>query len=114
MRCVTCVRYVVCVNGELTELVVPSRGIWQGDPISPCLFLICMEGLFCLMQQMETRGELYGIRNGRIVPSISHLLFAYDSTSLQEVMIRVWMLLKKHSRFTRSPLFSLVHIVMTK
>jgi hypothetical protein len=67
------------VNGELTEPVVPSRGIRQGDPVSPCLFLICMEGLFCLMQQMEARGELYGIRNGRIVPSISHLLFADDS-----------------------------------
>jgi cytochrome oxidase Cu insertion factor (SCO1/SenC/PrrC family) len=33
MRCVTCVRYDVRVNGELTDPMVPSRFIRQGDPI---------------------------------------------------------------------------------
>jgi hypothetical protein len=50
MRCVTCVRYAVRVNGELTEPVVPSRGIRQRDPTSPNLFLLCTEGLSCLLQ----------------------------------------------------------------
>ena len=51
MRCVTRVRYAVRVNGELTEPVVPSRGIRQGDPISPYVFLLCTEGLSCMLQQ---------------------------------------------------------------
>jgi hypothetical protein len=50
-RCVTCVRYAVRVNGELTEPVVPFRGIRQGNPISPYLFLLCTEGLSCLLQK---------------------------------------------------------------
>ncbi|KAK1678101.1 hypothetical protein QYE76_038949 [Lolium multiflorum] len=79
MRCVTSARYAVKVNGALTSPVVPSRGIRQGDPISPYLFLLCTEGLSCLMQKKEGLGELPGLRNGRQGPSISHLLFADDS-----------------------------------
>jgi hypothetical protein len=79
MRCVTMVRYAVKVNGELTDPVIPTRGIRQGDPISPYLFLLCTEGLSCLLHKQEENGQLMGIRNGRQGPSISHLLFADDS-----------------------------------
>jgi hypothetical protein len=79
MRCVTEVRYAVKVNGELTKPVVPTRGIRQGDPISPYLFLLQTEGLSCLLQNKEESGHLAGIRNGRHGPQISHLLFADDS-----------------------------------
>ena len=79
MRCVTSTRYAVRVNGDLTEPVIPTRGIRQGDPISPYLFLLCTEGLSCLLKQQEDQGVLYGIKNGRLGPVISHLLFADDS-----------------------------------
>jgi hypothetical protein len=43
------VRYAVWINGDLTEPVIPTREIRQGDPISRYLFLLCTEGylVFC-------------------------------------------------------------------
>lgn len=46
MVCLTTISYTVNVNGECTELFEAKKGIWQGDPISPYLFVLCMEYLF--------------------------------------------------------------------
>lgn len=79
MRCVTSVRNAVKINGQLTNPVTPSRGLRQGDPISPYLFLLCTEGLAGMLQKKESMGVVQGIKNGRLGPPISHLLFADDS-----------------------------------
>ncbi|KAK2362016.1 hypothetical protein QL285_087113 [Trifolium repens] len=45
---------------------------------SPCLFIICAEGLTALIRQAENRGNLHGIKICRKAPTISHLLFVDD------------------------------------
>ena len=81
MTCVTTVKYRIRVNGELTDEFTPERGLRQGDPISPYLFLLCAEGFSALLEKAED-GKIHGIRVCRGAPSVSHLLFADDSLIL--------------------------------
>jgi hypothetical protein len=78
MLCVETLDYSIIVNGHMVGPVVPGRGLRQGDPLSPYLFIICAEGLSALIRQAENRGELHGIKICRKAPIISHLLFADD------------------------------------
>ncbi|XP_057811840.1 uncharacterized protein LOC131026083 [Salvia miltiorrhiza] len=78
MRCVTSVSFRVLVNGFSGDSFIPSRGLRQGDPLSPFLFLFCAEALSGLLRQAETRGIIHGAHLCRSTPRVSHLLFADD------------------------------------
>ncbi|KAL5573023.1 hypothetical protein UlMin_022620 [Ulmus minor] len=66
-------------NGQKFGYLTPSRGLRQGDPLSPYLFLLCGEGLSSLLHHYEQARRIQGLKCGLRGPTISHLLFADDS-----------------------------------
>jgi hypothetical protein len=58
MQCVTTMRYSVCLNGHVLDTFTPSRGLRQGDPLSPYLFLFVADGLSRLIQKAVENDSL--------------------------------------------------------
>lgn len=78
LRCISTTSFSVNINGDYIRNFSSSRGLRQGDPLSPYLFLFVAEGLSNLISRANIEGKLSGLRVSNS-PSISHLLFADDS-----------------------------------
>ena len=64
-------------NGCTLPEVIPSRGVRQGDPLSPYLFILCLERLSILLEEAIRDNMIHPIVfRGQI--QISHLFFAND------------------------------------
>ena len=79
MECIKSVTYSILINGEPKGHIVLMRGIRQGDPISPYLFLLCSKGLNGLIEQAVSDRHIEGFSLCKYGPKISHLFFADDS-----------------------------------
>lgn len=77
MSCITNVSYNVLLNGEATSFFTSKRGLRQGCPLSPLLFLLIMEGLSRIISSARDRHLLSGIK---IADNfyLTHLLFVDD------------------------------------
>jgi len=62
MTCVRTPTFSVNINGAPYGFIQPERGIRQGDPLSPYLFILCAKVLSHMMKKAETQGLIKGIK----------------------------------------------------
>lgn len=88
MLCVRSVSFSILINGSPSTMFKPKRGIRQGDPLSPYLFIICAEVLSGLITKYHEQDKIHGISIAivRNAPVISHLFFSDDSMMFAELI----------------------------
>ena len=85
MKCITTVSYSVIINGAVHGSIFHTRGLRQGDPLSPYLFLLFADGFSSLIKEAARNQMLSGISICRGCPMVTHLFFAEQSLVLQSV-----------------------------
>jgi len=78
MHCVTSSTFSILWNGNKLSPFKPSHGLRQGDPLSPYLFILCMEKLSISINRDVFQGNWDPIHITNTGPNLSHLLFADD------------------------------------
>ena len=78
MNCISTTTTALLFNGSKLEAFQPLRGIRQRDPISPYLFLLCMEFLSAQITSMCKERRWDKMQASRHEPSFAHVFFAND------------------------------------
>ena len=78
MECITTLSYKVLVNGEQSEQFFPARGLRQGDPISPYLFILCVNVLSFMLFSAQIQNTFQGVKISRHALPITYLFYADD------------------------------------
>ncbi|XP_031091113.1 uncharacterized protein LOC115996111 [Ipomoea triloba] len=92
MQCIETAKLSVLWDGELSVLwdgeqldwIKPKRGIRQGDPISPYIFVLCMERLSHIIKEATINETCRGIKISRYGPTLTHLFFVDDMVLFAE------------------------------
>jgi hypothetical protein len=79
MKCVKTVTFSILINGKPTNIFFPERGLRQGDPLSPYLFIICADVLSAAISKAQENKLIHGVKIAPRAPEITHLFFADNS-----------------------------------
>jgi hypothetical protein len=84
----------ILINGEPSSFFRSGRGLRQGCPLSPLLFILAMEALSLLLKLGQADGKITGIKVSRTI-KILHLLFRMMSSSCPMILYRNGLRLKR-------------------
>ena len=76
-KCITTPHFSVSLNGELHGFFPTTKGLRQGDPLSPYLFVLAMEGLSGIIRQ-RTAGSGFRYHRNCKATKLTHICFADD------------------------------------
>ena len=80
--CLSTIRFSILINGSLCGFFGNTRGLRQGDLLSPLLFVLVMEALGRMLDKVVHEGRMLGFSVGNLEGrsmAVSHLLFANDT-----------------------------------
>jgi hypothetical protein len=94
MSCVSSANLAILVNGESSTFFRMGRGLRQGCPLSPLLFILAMEALSLLLKTTQSEGKISGLKVSRTI-KILHLLFVDDILIMTKGTLQEWIEIKE-------------------
>jgi hypothetical protein len=92
MACVTSANFAVLINGEATNFFNSERGLRQGCPLSPYLFILVMESLSLLIKKSIAEHKISGLKVSRLI-KIFHLMFVDDILLMAKAELSEWLVI---------------------
>ena len=77
-QCISTVRYTILIKGGVGPTMTPARGLRQGDPLSPYLFILGSEVLARVTNKAAGNGAINGVKLGHTSLAITKLMYADD------------------------------------
>jgi len=93
MGCISFVNFVVLINGKATRFFKGFKGLRQGCPLSPLLFLLIIEGLSRMILNEKENGKVEGVKITCDVV-VTHLLFVDDVIIFSRGLVEEWSIYK--------------------
>lgn len=88
MACITSTKLAISFSGRTSEYFKPTSGMRQGDPISPLVFVLCVERISHVIEEARRIGKWNGIMITNEGPCLTHLLFADDMILMGEATVQ--------------------------